>query len=408
MNTYILIKSAFHSLRHHKGRSALTILGIVIGISAIIATLAIGYGAEEKMKKTILAIGNNYVEMWAGNFLLQGITKSKRKKPKRLREDDIKSLKLQLSDIRAISPVFFVRTNIEHQGTQIVAQTKGGNEHFISILGRVINKGSNFSHYQVKKGSRVIILGHKAAKDLFKSVNPIGKTVSIKNMLFTVVGTAKEIKHYKAMNNPNLDVFMPYTASKKYLQKTRTCKIHGIVLSAKNQETMSQLVRNMRKIMRTRHHLELDDPDDFSIIDQQSMLKAAKASSGIFNIFLLIVASISLLVGGIGVMNIMLVSVTERTQEIGIRMALGAPRVLILRQFLIESVALCFIGGTIGIALGMITPFAAHLIAGFPVVLKLQPIIIAFFTIFLIGIIFGYYPARKASLLHPVEALIKT
>jgi len=262
-----------------------------------------------------------------------------------------------------------------------------------------------FTQHHVQKNARVVVLGPRAAQELFRSLNPIGEIVKIKGTPFMVIGIVRKVENYFGMRDPNLDVFIPHTTFRKYVHPTQSRYVHGITLSATSRENMPKLVKDLRRNMRAHHNLEPKDPDDFTIIDQQSMFKAAKESSNIFNLFLLIIASISLIVGGIGVMNIMLVSVTERTQEIGIRMALGAQQYTILQQFLIESLALCFFGGIIGIGLGTIAPFIAQHFAGFPVVIKIQSILVAFVTIFLVGLVFGFYPAYKASKLNPVEAL---
>ncbi len=407
MNNIILIRSALRSLQHHKGRSLLTMLGIIVGIAAIIATLAIGYGAEKKMRDNILARGNKSISMWQGRFGEEGASKStKRKPPKRLRLEDIESLKQQCPDIYKISPFLWNQGVIEFQGTNLKTRIKGGNKDFLFILGRKIKRGTFFSEHQAQKGSRVIIIGEKVAQELFKTQNPIGQTVKVKGIPFTVIGIVDTAQSFlRSFRDPNLDTFVPFRTAKKYFNKSTSTTVHSIEISTRTYDVMPKLVRQIKLIMRARHNLDQEDLNDFTVIDQKSELDAAKASSSIFNLFLLIVASISLLVGGIGVMNIMLVSVTERTKEIGIRMALGAYRRTILKQFLIESVTLCSIGGFLGIIVGVIAPHVAHYFAKFPVVIKPQAIIIAVITILLIGILFGYYPARKAANLNPVQAL---
>ncbi len=405
MNTVVLIKSSLHSLNHHKGRTLLTMLGIIIGIASIIGTLSIGYGAEEKIRAKILAMGNNNVEIWAGRSLSEGAIGIKYAPPKKLVIDDINFLCTQCPTIHYITPFLHGRECTSYQGKSIMTQLKGGNDQIFNALRRTIHTGKPFNREQVKRSSRIIILGSKAAQALFQSHNPLGKTVTIKRISFTVIGVLAPIQHYFGTQDPNLDIFMPYTTLKNYILNLKSNQIYGIIASTKLIDELPALVKRVRQLFRSKHNLDTTEPDDFSMTDQLSMLKAAKASSSVFNLFLFIIASISLLVGGIGVMNIMLVSVTERTKEIGIRMAIGASTSLIRKQFLIESICICTLGGIIGIILGVIAPFGAHYLAGFPIVLKLQPIVISFITIFFIGIFFGFYPAHKASRLNPIDAL---
>lgn len=409
MQTKTLIISALRAIKHHKVRSLLTMLGIIIGISAIIATLAIGYGTQAKMRNQVAAVGNNYVELFTkGLMSTDGAVELNRYKPtKKLTTRDLKAIQEQCKHIRFASPLVYGHGVTKYNGSPIVSDIKGGNESLIPILNRSINRGQNFTHYHIHNNARVAVLGYQASKDLFKKQNPISKSVEIKGVQFTVIGVLKKIDNHLGSRDPNLDVFIPYTAAKRHIRRTMSININAIIMSAKSLNHIPSTVRQLYKIMRMRHSIEPGQRDDFGISDQASLFKAAEETSNTFNLFLLIVASISLLVGGIGVMNIMLVSVTERTTEIGIRMALGARTHTILKQFLIESIVLCFIGGLIGIGLGIIAPFAIQALLGIPALLHVKPIIISCVTIIFIGITFGFYPAFQASRLNPVEALTK-
>jgi|SaaInlLV_10m_DNA_2_1039722.scaffolds.fasta_scaffold00141_16 putative ABC transport system permease protein len=405
MNTNLLIRISIRSLKKHKGRSLLTMLGIIIGIAAIIATLAIGKGAEKKLTDKILSMGNNFISIYPGNWLSEGkTTAKKRKKTPHLRFKDIDALKKQCPEIKYISPELYLKDVIRHESNNIVTEIKCGNEHFLHTLGRKCHKGIPFNSYHVTRGARVIILGYKAATELFKKMDPIGQTVYIKQHPFTVIGVLEKMDNYWGIRDPNLNAFIPITTAKRQLTSNNTI-INGISLSSPSEKMLPVLTKKIKKIMRYRRDVEPGETDNFLIFDQTAMRSAAKESSNILNILLLIVASISLLVGGIGVMNIMLVSVSERTKEIGIRMALGATSNTILKQFIIESIMMCFIGGTIGILIGIFIPHVTAYFTKWQVVVTSTSIIIAFATTSAIGMFFGFYPAHKAAKMNPVDAL---
>ncbi len=408
MNTHQLLKTSLASIMHHKGRSVLTTLGINIGVAAIIAMLAIGHGAEEKIKKEILSTGKNMIYVQSGTLKLFDQNKElNRKKSSPLTMDDLQALKKACPAIAKISPTTSGHQTIKYLNNTVSLELKSGNEDFLSILNRTIKTGSFITSTQVQMGSRVIVLGQKAAQELFKSLDPINQIVTINNIPFVVIGVVEKLKSQFGgeFYDANLDSFIPISTFKKYIERTRLSELRGIAISTKSYDLIPETVKHVTKNLRARHSLEIKDANDFTVFDQQSMLNAAKASANIFTFFLLIVACISLLVGGIGVMNIMMVSVGERTQEIGIRMALGAPDKLILSQFLAEALMLCTFGGLLGIVLGTATPFIASMFTGWTVVIKPLSIIVAFFAIFTVGLIFGYYPAYKASRLNPVDAL---
>ena len=409
MLTKILVISSLRAIAHHKIRSLLTMLGIIIGIGAIIATLAIGYGTQEKMRAQVAAVGSNYIELFTkGLMSTDGTVELTKFKPTRkLNLRDIRAINDQCKHVRSTSPVIYAHGITKHNGTPIISDIKGGNEKLLSIMNRTIATGQNFTHYHVHNNSRVTVLGYQAAQDLFKRESPINKSIQIKGVQFTVIGVLKKIDNHLGIRDPNLDIYVPYTAAKYHIRRTTSINVNAIIMSAHSREEIPAAVRQIEKIMRMRHSIEPGQRDDFGISDQASLFKAAEQTSDTFNLFLLIIASISLLVGGIGVMNIMLVSVTERTTEIGIRMALGAPTRTILKQFLIEAVVLCFIGGLIGILFGAMIPFFVKAFFGIPALLRIQPIAISCITILIIGITFGFYPALQASRLNPVEALTK-
>jgi len=407
MNASLLFRISLRSLQKHKGRSFLTILGIIIGISAIIATLAIGRGAEEKTRKQYLAMGDNYIVLFGGNWFQEGKTSTKKQTGGTtwMQERDVPIVNRLVPEIKYISPMIGTRKIVSYRENSILVEIKGGNEQFLKILGRTIKRGTFFNKNHVTQGTRVAVIGTKSARELFKTLDPIGKIIRINNIPFSVIGIIKKIENYHGIHDPNFDILIPLRALKRDIFKTSRQWIHNIVISAPTKDDIPKLVNRLRKVMRFRRKLKDGDPDNFTIIDQASILKAAQKAAATIRLLLLIIASISLLVGGIGIMNIMLVSVTERTREIGIRMALGADSSVILRQFIVEAITLCLIGGIIGALLGTTIPYAiAHFTKWSPIVTT-SSILVAFLTTTAIGIFFGFYPAYKAAHLNPVDAL---
>lgn len=405
MNNRILIRIALRALRNHKGRSLLTMLGIIIGIAAIISSLSIGYGTEEKIRKKILALGNNNIEIWAGRTASTDLPVTKLPPPKKLVLNDVAYLARYCPEIIMISPFLHMRYHVYHQGVSAMTHLKGGNETLTAILGRSLERGHMFNHHHLEHSSRVAVLGAKVAELFFKTNSPLHQTIMVNNQPITIIGVLKPIIHYSGNQDPNLDIFMPYSTLKNHIIRLCSNQIYGILASTQTPEKLPALVNRVEKLLRAKHNLDEQVPNDFCISDQQSLLKTAQATSTTLNVFLFIIASLSLLVGGIGVMNIMLVSVSERTNEIGTLMSIGAKPSDIRRQFLIETMCICAIGGIIGILIGCFTPFIAYYVTGLPVVLKLRAILIASTTILLVGLSFGMYPAIKASKLNPVDAL---
>jgi putative ABC transport system permease protein len=408
MNVQQLFKTSIRSIIHHKGRSLLTTLGINIGVASIIAMLAIGNGAKEKIRREILSSGKNIIYIQGGRLnIFDSKMENTHKKERPLTMEDLQSLQRTCPTIANISSMSSSAQVIKFLNAKAGVELKAGNENLLSILNRTIQAGTFYTNIHVQSGSRVIVLGHAAAKKLFKSLDPINQIVTINHIPFIVVGVANKLTYQTDgdFSDANLDSFIPISTFQKHIEHSLRPYIRGIAISAKTYDLIPLTVKQVTQYLRMRHYIKLKDPNDFTIFDQQSILNAAKTSSDTFTFFLLVIACISLLVGGIGVMNIMLVSITERTKEIGIRMALGATQKNILAQFLTEALILCSIGGLLGIILGVIAPFVTSIFTGWAVIIKPLSIVIAFFALFIIGIVFGYYPAYKASRLNPVDAL---
>ncbi len=404
MNTILLIKTATKSLLHHKGRSLLTALGIIIGIGSIVALIAIGKGAEKKIKQSILASGTNFIYISPG-----WPPESKRGKDvKKIYAIHADILKKLCPTIQNASPMVYHGAKIRSQNSSdFDTHINGCNESGMQISNCKIHSGTFIQKHHVQKASKVVVLCKDTANFLFKKVNPIGQMVEIEKTVFKVIGVLDKIENQGSFNDRNKECFMPYTTVKKYLKLSFDETVNGIFISTKRADFIPETVRHITKIMKMQHKLEENDTTDFTIFDQQGMLQAANKASSTFSLFLLIVALIALLIGGIGVMNIMLVSVGERTQEIGIRMAVGANEKTIRMQFLLEALALCSIGGVIGLILGVIIPIIASKFTGWYVIVTPSSILTAAGTIILVALIFGFYPAYKASKLNPIDALIE-
>lgn len=403
MNLLFTIRMALRALRHHKGRSLLTILGIVIGIAGIIAIMAIGSGSQKKARDQILAFGSKSIGISVGNWAAKNVTKS----PIPFNMSDIEALLAQCDKIQFISPAMG-DSNIEvmYEGTKFSADINGINERGIDLSDLVLSEGIFFNQQHLDRKENVVVIDAETRKTIFKPWDsPLGKTIRLKNIPFTVIGVLKPPKMKGRWDLGKLELYVPFTTGQKFFSYNPN-NFYRIKLCAFDERDNDELKRQVTKILRALHKLDEGTPDDFMFWDVQVMAEAAEAGAKIIALFALIAASIALLVGGIGVMNIMLVAVKERTKEIGIKLALGALGPVILRQFLIESVVLCGVGGVLGVGLGVSISWLLGRFTKLPAIIEITPILVALIITVLIGIFFGYYPARKASLLDPVEALM--
>lgn len=400
MNTALVIRMAMRAIGHHKGRSLLTVLGIVIGIAGIIATTAIGSGAQKKARDQILSYGERSIDVWSGNWAAHN--KIKPDVPLTIQDTDI--IALQCKKIQHISPLLRAHNIIEFQGNKFEADIAGVRESGFAINDEKIEIGSFFTHEHDLFKENVIVINKEAADALFKWQSPIGQIIRVGKIPFKVIGVLMPPKVPRRWDIGKLKVVMPFLTMQKYFSYSTTT-VHGISFSTYHEQDNEIVKRQVTRILRASHRLEDNDPNDFMVWDTQGMAEAAEGGSKIIGLFALIAASIALLVGGIGVMNIMLVAVQERTKEIGIKMALGAPGKTILRQFLLESVVLCMVGGVLGIGFGVGVAYALEHFSSLPAIIEITPIIFGFLITIFIGLFFGYYPARRASLLDPVQAL---
>jgi putative ABC transport system permease protein len=299
---------------------------------------------------------------------------------------------------------------MEYGGNSIRDRVMGTDATMQNISNYKIKYGDFFTDDHVQKRMNVVMLGHELSLKLFKGANPIDQTIRIDEIPFTVVGVYDVVDFYWGTNDPNTRAYIPFTVADKYFRKEEMVvgDLGFIGLRIENPEQNAEnTLRKIKRILRYMHTIGQNDPDDFMIFDQQSIAAAAEQATTVIKLFGLIAASISLLVGGIGVMNIMLVSVKERTKEIGIRLALGATQEIVQRQFLIEAMTLSAFGGLMGIILGIIAQYVLSKATNLPGTIELLPLLGSFLVTVLVGVFFGFYPARKASLLDPVEALLE-
>lgn len=406
MQATLLLRTSWRALRKHAARSILTILGITIGIAAIIVTFSIGRGAELKIRSQILAMGEDAIYIIPGNVIERGASRGDKRA--RLTERDLEAIQQQSSNLVSFSRGHENLADMQHGAQTVNERVIGSDATLASMAGYQIKWGTFFNDLQVQNRTNVVVLGQELAKKLFKNDYPIDQMILINKTPFTVIGVFGYIDFYMGTNDPNTRAYIPFTVAEKYIRKDElTTGDLSFLLLKTADTTPGQTMRMVKRTLRLRHGIGQGETDDFTIFDQESIAAAAQEASRVLKFFGLIAASISLLVGGIGVMNIMLVSVKERTREIGVRLALGATQTLVRNQFLVEAITLCSFGGIVGIILGIIAQHAVSELAGLPEVLELTPLFLALITTILIGIFFGYYPARKASLLNPVDALVE-
>ena len=402
MRYFVILKVAFRALRRNKLRTALTMLGIVIGVGAVIAMVGIGNGAKAQVQARISALGQNVIMVFSGSISRGGVHTGFGGAGT-LTVEDALAMQREVPGVSAVSPE--VRTS-----AQIMA---GNNNWSTSLMGESVDyltirqwdlaDGGMFSDMDVRGSAKVCILGKTTADKLFPDEDPIGKIIRIKNVPVKVLGVLRSKGVSMFGSDQDDTVIMPYTTVMKRFAGVTT--LRSINVQSATAEQMTEVQNAITDLLRQRHRIQPGRDDDFMLRNQQEIAETMSATTEVMTALLAAIASVSLLVGGIGIMNIMLVSVTERTREIGIRMAVGARGRDILLQFLIEAVALSSTGGILGILLGVGGARLITLIKEWPTLVSPQSIIIAFAFSAAVGIFFGFYPARKASQLDPIDAL---
>ena len=398
------IKIALHALGQNRLRSGLTALGIIIGVGAVIAMVGIGNGAKAQVEAQVASLGQNVIQVSAGSSSSHSSVRLGLGSSSTLTVDDAEAIEREIADVVAISPEVRVTTQVVAGNRNWSTQIYGESPEYFSIRQWPLEDGAIFTEQDVRGAAKVAVIGSLAAEELFGGEDPVGEIVRIKNVPFTVVGVLTSKGASASGSDQDDDIIIPYTSAMKRVIGQQT-NLRRINVQAADADAIEEVETQITALLRQRHRIETGKDDDFIVRDQQEIAEAATATARTMTLLLGAVAGVSLVVGGIGIMNIMLVSVVERTREIGIRLAVGARSRDILRQFLMEAFSLSSLGGGIGIVLGISASECLSLVAEWPTLVSLEAVVIAFLFSAAVGIFFGFYPARKASHLDPIDAL---
>lgn len=403
MNAANLIKIALRALANNKLRGFLTMLGIIIGVASVITMLAIGQGSKKSIQAQISEMGSNMIMIQPGGDMFGGVRQS---------AEDMETLKLAdyesiVNDTRyvaAVSPSVNSSGQVVNGANNAPTTIYGISPDYMEIRRYEMEDGEMFTEQDIQTAAKVCVVGKTVVDNLFPGgENPVGKVIRFQKLPFRIVGVLKS-KGYNSMGMDQDDLILaPYTTiQKKILAITH---LQGINCSALKEEYTDQAIEEITEILRQNHRLKATDEDDFTIRSQQELSEMLTTTTDMMTMLLAAVAGISLLVGGIGIMNIMYVSVTERTREIGLRMSIGAKGIDILAQFLIESILISVTGGLIGVLLGVGAALLVNIVANFPIYIQPWSVILSFAVCTVTGVFFGWYPAKKAAQLDPIEAI---
>lgn len=398
------MKIALNSLKVNKMRSALTSLGIIIGVAAVIIMLAIGSGANKQVQQNMESMGSNLLTIRSATAKTGGVSMGMGTKPT-LNLKDAEAIKKNARGVDAVAPVLNSSKQVMYGNQNWSTSVYGITTPYLYAKNYEINSGRPLSYDDDRNAAKVALIGSTIETELFGDVNAVGKTIRIGNVPFKVIGTLKSKGQMGPMDQDDL-IFIPITtAQRKVFGTDFPGSVNQIIVKALSLEDADIAQKDIEEILRSRHSLGKTQENDFEIRNSAEFQEKMKSTVRTFAILLASIASVSLVVGGIGIMNIMLVSVTERTKEIGIRMAIGARAIDIRVQFLIEALILSLIGGLIGVLAGIIIALLIGALFGTSIEITVAPILLSFGFSGLVGIGFGYYPAYKASLLNPIDAL---
>ncbi len=396
------VRIAIDSLLRQKTRALLTMLGIIIGVGAVIAMVAVGQGAQTAVEAQIASLGTNVLILFPASTFGGGASAGAGT-GQTLTLNDLEAIRAQCPAVRAITPSTRTNRQVIAGNLNWSTSIQGGNTEYFEIRDWRLAAGGFFGESDVRGATKVAVIGHTVAQSLFPNQSPVGQTIRIAKLPFVVIGVLVP-KGQNAMGQDQDDIIVaPFATVQRKIQGQDY--VNMALMSAVSKTAIAEAQEQVTEVLRIRHKLQDWQDNDFTIRTQTDIASTATATSGIMTTLLGSIASVSLIVGGIGIMNIMLVSVTERTREIGIRMSIGARRRDILQQFLIEAITLSVLGGLIGVGIGMGASNLISNIAGWPVFISASSVALAFFFSAAVGLFFGFYPARKASKLSPIDAL---
>ena len=398
---------AVRALRVNKLRSALTMLGIVIGVGAVITMVAVGAGAQARVAEQIQSLGSNMIIVLSGSILSGGVRMGSGSQLT-ITEDDAWAIQREIPAVAAAAPTSRGGAQVVYGNLNWATGIQGVTLEFFTAREWDVADGRLFSQEEVEGAGKVALVGLTVAGNLFGDSDPLGQVIRIKNVPFTVIGLLERKGQTTFGQDQDDTVLIPLsTAKRKVLGQSQANarSVGSIAVKVREARTMPEAEQEIRGLLRQRHRLQAFQDDDFNIRNLTEVLQSQEASSRVLTLLLAAIASVSLLVGGIGIMNIMLVSVTERTREIGLRMAVGARGRDILLQFLVEAVTLSLIGGAIGIAMGLAGSYSIAYFAQWRTLVSTEAVFVAFAFAAAVGVFFGFYPARKAAALNPIDAL---
>lgn len=410
MSIWDTFRVSFRALLKNKMRAGLTVLGVVIGIAAVTTMVSIGQSASALVQNQFMALGTNVIVVFPEAPRKSGVRQAL---TVTLTSADSKEISSQCDAVLASSPIVGAAGQLIYGNSNWSPnELSGVGEDYLTVRNWPISAGQFFTADDIKSGAKVCVIGHTVVTKLFQTANPIGEVIRVRNIPFRIVGVLEKKGVDMVGNDKDNIVLMPYTTVRKRLQGSNFDNVNAILVSAVTPDKMKQATKQVEDLLYERHAIMPGKPADFRVQDTTEIAATLGIITGVLTLMLSAIAGISLLVGGVGIMNIMLVSVTERTKEIGIRMAVGASGGDILRQFLVEAVVLSLIGGVIGITLGTLASVGATLLINqlnpgqdWPIIISIPAALVALAFAACVGIFFGFYPARRASRMDPIDAL---